>query len=482
MKTLLIRPSSHYTFKMSAGVREEKPKKFFLLSKSSLRAEVELGLLYMASFLNKKGCEVEILDLQVCEQPEKSLKEKVITYQPDIIGITAYTSFIHIASEIAHTCKSLIRTKIIVGGHHPSALPYQTLKEFPLFDYVIFGEGEVTLYETIEKIKNNQPLDNVKGLAFRLGNEIKVNEIREPISDLDSLPFPAREKIDIRKYIAMPCDYIRLPQTNVITTRGCLWECKYCSRTGSRLRTTLFARSPENIIAEIVSCIEKYKVYDYRFVDDIFTYDRNRVIEICNLIKKNKLDINWLCYSRADAVDKELLKIMKDSGCFHIKYGCEVGTQENLNRLDKRIDLQQCINAIKWTKEVGIETLSGFIIGIPGETLKDIKDTIRFAIKTSPDIAAIASCSFFPGSRFYKEAQEKGSLIHSDWTHYLDSFCQVTTDQLPSKLIGKMVRFAYRKFYFRPRYIFQRVVRIFKGNAFREIHFLFDGLKHLIFG
>lgn len=293
--------------------------------------QLELGLLYLASFLESNGIDISLLDMSLYNDPEKQLIDILQKRNFDFIGLTSYTNTINSANKIAGIVKKFSRSKIVIGGAHASALPEETLETFRNFDYLVFGEGEETFAELV--LKNN--ISDIKGLAWRDDGRIIKNSIRESIEDLDKLPFPARHLLNFDKYIPSISNYRQLPSTGILSSRGCPFQCTYCSRTGTRLPKQVRFRSIENIIKEIEFCIENYKIYDFRFYDDTFVIPKSRLMKLCQELISRKIKITWSCYSRVDTIDEEMLRMMRKTGCYHIKYGIEFGTQKWLTRTKK---------------------------------------------------------------------------------------------------------------------------------------------------
>jgi radical SAM superfamily enzyme YgiQ (UPF0313 family) len=251
-----------------------------------------------------------------------------------------------------------------------------------------------------------------------------------------------------------------LPSTGIIASRGCPYQCHYCSKGvwGSTIRF----RSPRHVIQEIEHCIDRYAIHDFRFYDDALTLPNWDLKGLCEGIIKKKLDISWNCYSRVNNINLDILRIMKEAGCYHIKYGIEFGTEKALKLANKKASLEQARAAVSLTKKVGIECKASFILGIPGEDVQDCQKTVAFALDISPDLASFYPFDLFPGSKFYEDAQ--GGKAAGAAT-MLDRHI---TEQLVSQ--------AYRSFYFRPAYLLQRFKR-FVRYPLREARVNLNGLK-----
>lgn len=436
--------------------------------------ELPLGLLYMASFVEKEGFTSKVLDFNIDSYNLISILKKT---RPKIIAITAITPEILKAHEIAEKIKEFDGKIItIVGGPHASALPSSTLKEFPSFDYIARGEGEPIITTILKALKANKCIKKTKGLAYRNGDEIKKNKAQKEIEYVDTIPFPARYKVPLKKYIPLPGNYEKLPSTAIITSRGCPFNCKFCNKAVFSRKIRF--RSPDNIIREIKHCINNYGIFDFRFVDDSLTLNKIRIKKICEEIIRNKLDISWNCYSRVDNIKYELLKLMKKAGCYHIKYGIESGSKRILDSISKDITLKQAELAIKLTKKADIECKTMFMLGIPGETKRDMIKSLNFAKKLSSDITTFLIFTPFPGSKFYSVLKKQKKIKNVPWDSYSEHSDYIIKSSINNKEINKIFKKTYKEFYIRPHYLKQRIKRLLK-NPKREIKFIYQGLKIL---
>ena len=434
--------------------------------------EIPMGLACLASYLESKGISSAILDMYSYPKPYTLLREVLAKRRPAIVGITSYSPTINESYEVSKAVKDFDpKITTIIGGLHASALPQEALESCPSIDYLVYGEGELTLYELADNIIHNQDTQNLKGTAIRHDGKIKLNPPRELIPDLDSLPFPAREKLELGRYHSNPNNHLQLPTTTMFTTRGCPFHCTFCSTHhiwGSSVRLI----SARRIFAEVQHCRENYNIRDFDFNDDTFTLSKSRVIELCNLFIENKLGVSWCCFSRVDTVDYELLCLMKEAGCFYIRYGIESGTESSLRLINKGTTLKQARDAIYWTKKAGIESQGSFILGVPGETIRDAKETIAFAKVLNPDIAVFRTCFPVPGSKMYDALKtESKTLPLSNWERLKD------LKKYEPKLIFEILRIslfyklglrAYFSFYLSPGWIIQKIKRFLK-NPKREI-------------
>jgi radical SAM superfamily enzyme YgiQ (UPF0313 family) len=387
-----------------------------------------------------------------------------------VVGISGQTT--PSIYDVYHTAKVVKNYNpailVVVGGAHVTFEDEQVLKECPEIDVVVRGEGEITMNTLLQKIDLHQSYDRVLGTTVRKNSRVFRNPDMPYIANLDELPFPAYDVLDLRCYF--PKGKRIAP---MITSRGCPYQCTFCSSsriTGKRWR----GRSPENVIQEIQLLQDTYRVQDVTFLDDLFTFNHSRVQDICSLMRQDANDIGWTCSSRADIMSRhpEMVNWLKDAGCHTLYIGAESGSQRILNRIKKGIRLSQVVTAVKQAKKAGMEIVLSFILGIPGETQEDIRSTIDFACKLDPDLAQFTICTPYPGTPMYDEAIENGWLTINNWSEFTVLEPVMDLPNLPRNSIKQQLRRAYYRFYTRPRFIWKQLkmknLDIFKV-AFRSI-------------
>lgn len=439
--------------------------------------QLGLGLLYLASFLENKGVEVSLLDMSLYTNPEKQLISVLQKYTFDFIGITSLTNTINTANDMAGLIKKFSKAKIIIGGIHASALPEETLDIFKNFDYLVYGEGE----ETLAEIAFNDVISDIQGLVWRENNRIIKNPARNPIQDLNKLPFPARHSLDFKKYIPGLSNYRSLPTTGILSSRGCPFQCTFCSRAGTRFSKQVIYRSIDNIIDEIIHCIEKYNIYDFRFYDDIFVIPKNRLIQFCNELIRKKMKISWNCYSRVDTIDKEMLQIMKKTGCYHIKYGVDFGTEKWLEKTKKGTTLEQAKETVNITKKAGILAKVDLIIGMPEETIEEIKEAINFAKDLNATYTTFNIFTPLPGSEIFNELKINKKLYPRGYEIYsCDKKEKLFNSQLDFAILESLISYGYKKIYFNFRFIRDIIIHLFKNFSFSEIKTFITGFFILL--
>ncbi|MBO8183688.1 MAG: radical SAM protein [Archaeoglobus sp.] len=410
-----------------------------------------LGLGYLAAMLRERGFKVKIIDDLVERLSFSDLLSKI--KDALIVGITSTTPTFNAALRYACAIKRrLPDVFIILGGVHATFMPYKAIKS-ECVDAVCMGEGEYTLAEIAEKMEAEESLRDVKGLIYKENGKIINNGPREFIQNLDALPFPAFDLMPLGKYTVLGH---RLEQFPMITSRGCPFGCRYCSSSlflGRKFR----ARSPENVVDEIEWLVADFKAKQIAFGDDTFTFNKKRVIRICDEILKRKLEIEWSCSSRVDTISRELLEKMRKAGCVAIYYGVESASSEVLKYYKKRINLEKVKEAVKLTKKAGIETICSFIIGSPYEKKEDMEATLNFALKLNPDYAQFSILTPYPGTDIYREAKEKGLLLSSNFDDYTAGKPVLKNIYISPQEIMKFLKYCYLRFYLSPKFILRQI-------------------------
>ncbi len=421
-----------------------------------------LGTLYVGASLLKAGHEVKFFNGAFMSHEE--LLRRVQEFKPDFAGIYSTTFGWPKAVKTADAVKQLDK-KIFtcVGGPYPMAMQEQCLNnESANIDAVIAGEAELTIVELLARLRDGKDLEGVQGVVFRQGAKIIKNPPRPIIEDLDALPFPARELLgDMDQYIPPPATYKRKPVTILTTSRGCDRRCIFCFQIDkdrkSGIRGIRF-RSIENVLQEIELCL-KQGYREIKFIDDTFTADYDRAMQICREIKARRLDFTWFASACINQVDKPLLQAMKDAGCWSILFGADSGVQKTLNALRKATTIEQIRRDVRAAKEVGLKVSTPFIFGAPGETFADGLKTIEFAIELDADLANFHALTPFPGTYLHDNLDKFGSVCGdlSNRTYQSAAFVPYTMSR---DEILTLRQLAFRRFYSRPAFLLRRLLEI----------------------
>ena len=422
--------------------------------------QTPMGLALIAAVLEKEGHQVTVVDANVLRLQPEGVVYRVT--DADVVGLTAMTPTVNTAASIAHYIKQTNpNSTVILGGAHAILLPEETLATIPEVDVIVRGEGEETIIDLLRALEHKQPLSKIQGISYRQDGKVISTDARSAIVDLDSLPFLAYHLLPMRGYRPHPPHGRALPFAAIITSRGCPYRCSYCSKPvfGNKFR----GQSSKRVVDEIAYHKRKFGIKEFAFYDDVFTLDKQRAYAIADEIIERGLKIDWTCETRVNLVDKELLRYLKQAGCYSIAYGIESGSQEIVNTLNKDITLEQAEEAVSLSREVGLQTIGYFMIGSPGESPETIRQTIQFAKNLKLDFAQFSITIPLPGAKLYKLYIDgrKGESIPWESFVYADFNKSITpifeSNQLNKDDIQKWIKRAYKEFYLRPSYIWQRI-------------------------
>jgi radical SAM superfamily enzyme YgiQ (UPF0313 family) len=342
-----------------------------------------LGLMYIASALRSRfSHEIKILDMKVNYMTEEDALREIKSFAPDIIGVRVLTVEAAIVHELVEGIKeSHPHCKVILGGPHISGSYRKVLYDSNV-DFVVIGEGEETMCELIAEIEKGNDSPKTPGIGYLKNNEVVLTSPRNPILDLDSIPFPAWDLIDMESYFKLPSWNFHISRNMAIfTSRGCPFKCAYCHNIfGKKPRL----RSPENVLREIEILYNLYGIKELKIIDDIFNIHRPRAMKICDLIVENGFDLE-ICFPnglRGDIMDTALLKKLKQAGTYQITYAIETASPRLQKLINKNINLPKLKKVIEDTAEMGIFTKGFFMMGFPSETREEILTTAQYAISS----------------------------------------------------------------------------------------------------
>jgi radical SAM superfamily enzyme YgiQ (UPF0313 family) len=431
-----------------------------------------LGLASIAAYVREKGFKVRIIDAPAyrlsVEAFEDYLKKNFNNYEPRYIGFTATTPSIKNAYAMAKIAKKIYpQAKIVFGGVHSTVLPKEVIGQLEI-DIVVKGEGEITFYE----ILSDRRLSDIDGIVYQDEHQIIFNKQRQRIDNLDSLSFPAYDLLPMDKYYPALGAYKKLPAMSMLTARGCPGRCTFCNKT---LGERMVFRSADSLIEEIKLLIKDYGIKQIMFYDDTFTVYKENAKRFCQLLIEQNINIAWCCFSRVDYVDLDLLKLMKKSGCHQIMYGIESGVQEVLNSIDKKVNLETIKKVVKLTKMAKIDVRGAFMIGSPIETKETVLQTLDFAIELNPELAIFNITTPYPGTAMFEQVKRKNLIMTYDWDDYDLSKPVMRLEHISQQEISDLYRYCYRKFYFRPKYILMRLIRLLRNPS--EMKLAWDSVK-----
>lgn len=373
------------------------------------------GLGYLAAVLEKSGVEVRVID----PVPERlslgEVVEKAAALNPRVVGLTCLTSYRYDTFALADALKARKGDwKIVVGGPHVSFLDEAVLRRIPAIDCVVRGEGEFTFLEYLSSCSPEE----IAGLTFRHNGEIIRAPAREPIRNLDSLPFPAYHLFpDLSCYEDIPdvpLEWQHIRHAPIVSSRGCPHGCIFCSSANFwRSHPAFRARSAANIADEMEHLYYNFGARYIQFQDDNFTASKKRVQEICDEILRRGLKVHWRAEARIDGVDRELLRKMAAAGCHEIEYGVESGSPRVMARVGKKIDLSRVPEVARMTRKAGIRAKAFFIVGLPAETKEDFLLSLK--VSRHFDYVGVLPLFIFPGSPLCQEMEKEGKITEETW-------------------------------------------------------------------
>lgn len=363
-----------------------------------------LGLLHLAAQVRKDGYQTAIIESDIEGLSVDQVVERIIREKPDYLGLTLFTVAVWRASQIAKKIKRLLpEIPIIVGGPHLSSMGRETMERFMEFDIAVIHEGEQVLSEMLPLLDRGEDLFKVKGIIYRNKGLLVETPKGAIINELDDLPMPAWDLLPNFPDAYLPAiyDYPRGPVATIAASRGCPFLCKFCdtSTFGARVR----AYSPEAVFNMMKYLQDTYAIRHIMFVDDLFIASRIRTLALCDLIIENHLDMTWSCAARVDTIKPDVLKRMKQAGCWEISFGLETGSNELLQKMEKAARVEKSEQAINWTHQANIRSKGLFMLGYPGETEATIDKTKRFVRRLPMTTMNLTKFTPYPGSPIYRE-------------------------------------------------------------------------------
>jgi radical SAM superfamily enzyme YgiQ (UPF0313 family) len=446
--------------------------------KTMITASPPLGILYLASVLKNEGIEVSAFDHAATGSSIREAVDWAIKEDPDILGLSTLITSSLTAPKIAQEVKKKNPdVTVVFGNHHATFNAERILKKYPYVDAIVRGEGEQTCLELVGCLKEKRSLKDVLGVTFRHKGRITSNLDRPLIKNVDSLPVPDRDLIDVEYHnTTVGINVAPNKFSGFLSSRGCVFKCRFCS-CAEIAKNLWRPRSTENVLEELHLLASKgYK--QVMFVDDNFTLNRKRVIKICRRMRKEKVDMEWICEGRVDQCPYDMLREMVKAGCRMMYFGIESGTQKILDYYDKRTTPEQSEKAVEKARKAGIDIIVGsFIIGAPHETEKDIKKTLNFAGRLDLDIPQINILGAFPGNSIWEEFKEKG-LFDEDkcWENGV-CISDIYPYAVPLDEMRQMVREFYWNYLKSPKYMIKQLLLTLKSPY--RLNVVFDSLSRI---
>lgn len=444
------------------------------ITKKNFYCTPYMGLGYLATAIRKKGYKVKILHCIKEKMNLNGFASYIRNTKPSIVGFTCVSYDVGSVQESIKVVKDINKSiPVIVGGAHASAVPKIAMeRDFPDADYGFRGESEIGLPMLLDFINENSniELEKIPGLIWKYDGQTRINpQIYH--EDVDELGIPAWDLMDPREYEASPFHgFARgFPLAPMISARGCPFPCTFCS-TKYQMGQKMRYRSVSLILEEMKLLVNKYNVKEIQFLDDCFSVNKNKVMEICSGILEEGIKVNWQCPNglRVDTIDEEVLQIMKKAGCYHISVGIESANPNILKKMKKNISLELVEEKIAIAKKVGIKVTGFFILGFPGETEDDIKWTIKYARKIPIDKVLFSNFWPSPGTEIYEELEKKGKITKDKvGTHYFKA--TFPPEGMTSGQLKKYQLFGLASFYLRPKIVLSVIEEISSLNQFKNL-------------
>ena len=433
--------------------------------RKSIASFPPLGILYLATVLEERGIEVSVLD-----QPAKGFTiEETVNWvekeNPDILGFSTFASSGRTAALISNKVKEKNpNITTVFGNYYATFNPERILRKYPSVDIIARGEGENTILELVSCMRNKEKLKKVRGITFRNEKNIVSTPEQPLIRDLDSLPFPDRKLIDV-DYHSMIAGANVAPKkfTSIVSSRGCVYKCRFCCCT-QFARNMWRPRSTQNTLDELhFLASEGYE--QFIFVDDSFTLNQKRIIELCREMRKEKIDMDWICEGRVDNCSYDVLREIAKAGCKILYFGIESANQRILNYYNKQTTPQQSKAAVRTARKAGIDVVVGsFIVGAPDETKEEIHNTIDFAKQMPIDLPQFNILGVYPGTDIWNEFEVNGLLKEGEYWETGIAVSEICPTAVPLNEIKRMIHEAFYHFIRRPSFLLEQMARTLKSS------------------
>lgn len=432
-------------------------------------------LAYTAALLLKDNFSIEVIDGVALDMNRETFLKKVMDIAPEVILFETTTPTIEYDLDLIKEIKRHIHSRIILCGSHATTFAKDLLEKSGEVDFIILGEYESTALNLMHSLREGKPVEETVGIACRQGGKVVVGKRAPLIEMLDELPFPARDLFpqnsspDMKIYWDSFCQ--NRPALQMHASRGCPYRCYFCLWNQVMYgngKYRLF--SPKRVVDEMEEVIKNYDAREIYFDDDDFAINRNHVLGICREIKERRLKIKWSCMGDAINLDEEEIRRMADSGCIGMKFGVESGSLKVLEKVGKPVDLRRVKEISRWCTKYGIKTHATFSIGLLGETIKSIKESLNFTRHLDVDTIQVSICTPFPGTRFYEEALYQKVLRYTSW----EEFDGKTRELLEYPDLSSKKMEEFRREFFRA-WLLSRLFQV--SWILRQVKYLFRWIK-----
>ena len=442
----------------NAGLDEREGKK-------AVGAWPPLGVLYLAAVLKEKGVEVSVLDQAAKGLTIRETVSWIRAENPDVLGFSTFATSGRTAALISNEVKKENpNVTIVFGNYYATFNPERILRKYPSVDVIVRGEGEQTVIDLANCFENKGRLKDVLGISFRNGSNVASTADRPLIKDLDCLPFPDRALIDETYHsVIVGANVAPRKFTSLVSSRGCVYRCRFCCCT-QFARNRWRPRSVKNTLEEL--CFLASEGYEqFVFVDDSFTANPKNVIRLCREMRKEKLDMEWICEGRVDNASYQMFWETAKAGCRILYFGIESANQRILDYYNKRITPEQSKIAVRTARRAGADVIVGsFIVGAPDETREEIRNTIEFASRIPIDLPQFNILGVFPGTDIWNELEAKGILKGGNYWETGIGVSEIYPTAVPYWEIRRMIHDGFYRFARRPSFISKQMARLVKSS------------------
>jgi radical SAM superfamily enzyme YgiQ (UPF0313 family) len=442
----------------NAGLDEREGKK-------AVGAWPPLGVLYLAAVLKEKGVEVSVLDQAAKGLTIRETVSWIRAENPDVLGFSTFATSGRTAALISNEVKKENpNVTIVFGNYYATFNPERILRKYPSVDIIVRGEGEQTVVDLASCFENRGRLKDVLGISFRDGSNVASTGERPLIQDLDCLPFPDRSLIDETYHsVIVGANVAPRKFTSLVSSRGCVYRCRFCCCT-QFARNRWRPRSVKNTLEEL--CFLASEGYEqFVFVDDSFTANPKNVIRLCREMRKERLDMEWICEGRVDNASYQMFWETAKAGCRILYFGIESANQRILDYYNKRITPEQSKTAVRTARRAGADVIVGsFIVGAPDETREEIRNTIEFASRIPIDLPQFNILGVFPGTDIWNELEAKGFLKGGDYWETGIGVSEIYPTAVPYREIRQMIHDGFYRFARRPSFLSKQMARLVKSS------------------
>lgn len=402
-------------------------------------------------------CQTEEVDLVEARNRARDLQPGLVVIKLEHISTSA-------ALAVARIIKTESDCHVVFVGPLVSATPERCLDRYDCCDFVLQGEWDYGVSQLATALDRGTALHDVPGLAYRTNGDIVIGSRAPLIDDLDALPFPAYDLIDLSKFYEAV--FTHFPAATAITSRGCPFQCVYCVFPNTIYTHKFRAQSPERVLAEALHLQNKFGVRQIRYDDDTFEIDPQRVLDICRLFRQNGITLKWIVQSRPSLMTEEMATALRDAGCVMVLYGVESGDDEILKKIKKGTTTAEIERGVQVAHKCGLDVLNCVMIGFYWDTPETVQRTIDFAFKLNAEFTQFSIATPLPGTEYYDLLKSSGYMV-SDDLEKGDSFHHANVDfpDLKQHEIDALLKGIYRRYYVRPAYLWRMARRCLRSPA-----------------